>query len=136
MPDSAGRRGTVLVLDDEPLVCELVSDVAIAVGLSPRCASTMHDIAARACERYDVVVADLHLGAIDVPDVLRRVAESSPVCSLVLMTGSCETTAGTTAAWARSCGLDVVAELHKPVSRRELRRLLESLSTTAGEPVA
>jgi len=136
MPDGAGRRGTVLVLDDEPLVCELVSDIAIAAGLSPLSASTTYEIAARASERVDVAVVDLHLGDIDVLDVLSRLAASSPTCSLVLMTGSCETTAGTAAAWARSCGLDVVAELHKPVSLRELRSLLEALPTNAGEPVA
>jgi CheY-like chemotaxis protein len=102
--------------------------MARSAGLEPRCASSASDIAAAAAGSYDVVVVDLHLGEVDVLDVLSRLADASPGCDLVLMTGSAVSSTGIAAGWARTLGLHVVAELAKPVRIPELRSLLAGLA--------
>ena len=131
MPDPASRP-RLLVLDDEPLVCELVGDVARAAGFELRCASGTDEIDAAVACPCDAAVVDLHLGAVDVHDVLARLAGASPHCRVLLMTGSALASASEAAAWARSCGLDVVDEVHKPVPLPELRRLLAALAAPPG----
>ena len=131
VPDTA-VRARLLVLDDEPLVCELFLDVARSALFEPCCASGATDIASVVSDRYDAAVVDLHLGELDVLDVLARLAQSSPGCDVVLMTGAAVSSTGVAAGWARARGLNVVAELQKPVRLRDLRCLLESLAAAPG----
>lgn len=133
-PEPDGERARLLVLDDEPLVCELFLDMARTMGFETRCASGASDIAAAAAGSYDAAVVDLHLGDVDVLDALSRLAAGSPGCDVVLITGSAVSSTSAAAGWARTLGLHVVAELHKPVRIAELRTLLAGLTT--GAPAA
>jgi DNA-binding NtrC family response regulator len=132
VPDTSDVAARLLVLDDEPLVCELFHDVA---RFEPCCASGAVDIAAAVSGRYDAAIVDLHLGKVDVLDVLTRLAVNSPGCDVAIMTGSALSSTAVAAGWARSCGLNVVAELQKPVRLPELRRLLELFASSAGAAV-
>jgi two-component system NtrC family sensor kinase len=131
VPDTTDCCARLLVLDDEPLVCELFLDVARSARFDPCCASGAGEIAASLSGRYDAAIVDLHLGQLDVLDVLTRLGENSPGCDVALITGSALSSTGVAAGWARSCGLNVVAELQKPVSLPELRRVLGSFAASA-----
>lgn len=135
MPDEVDvRSNRLLVVDDEPLVCSLLQDVARSAGWRAVCASRPADIEQRASERYDAALVDVHLGPVDLQDVLVRIAVHSPGCAVVLMTGSAEHEATVAAVRAGRGGVRVVGSLHKPVRLGALTELLEELA--ADQPVA
>ena len=130
MSDAAGRP-RLLIIDDEPLVCELMSDIARSAGFDPVGASAAEDIATYTRVNHEVVVLDLHLGEINALDVLARIAETSVRTKLVLISGSHDAVNDDASSWARTHGLAVVADLAKPVDVRVIRSLLKGLAETS-----
>ncbi len=72
-------RGSVLVVDDEPTIGEVVARYLSRAGYVPRVA---HDgpaaVAEAARERPDLVVLDLMLPGLDGLEVMRRLREAAP----------------------------------------------------------
>jgi DNA-binding response OmpR family regulator len=72
----AHARGSVLVVDDEPTIADVVSRYLDRAGYRTRVASTgTQAIEAAARERPDLVVLDLMLPGIDGLEVMRRLRE-------------------------------------------------------------
>jgi len=69
-------RGSVLVVDDEPTIAEVVSRYLERAGYSTRVAADgTHALEAMANQRPDLVVLDLMLPGIDGLEVMRRMRE-------------------------------------------------------------
>ena len=89
-----GSRGSVLVVDDEPTITEIVSRYLERAGYSTRVAANgldALDVAAEA--RPDLVVLDIMLPGLDGLEVMRRLREGpgSPT-SVILLTAKGEAT--------------------------------------------
>src|SRR5690606_3457454 len=82
------QSGRLLVVDDEPPVCELLSDALIAHGHQVSCAAS----AEAALEQlsngdFDVVLTDLHLDGMDGLGLCTFVTESRPGLPVIVVTG-------------------------------------------------
>jgi DNA-binding response OmpR family regulator len=72
-------RGSVLVVDDEPTIAEVVSRYLERAGYRARIAADgVQALAAVATQRPDLVVLDLMLPGIDGLEVMRRLREQGP----------------------------------------------------------
>ncbi|MGD9957301.1 MAG: response regulator, partial [Candidatus Nanopelagicales bacterium] len=78
----AGPR--LLVVDDEPAICELITDVANMVGFVAQSASTMDEIDRMLGADFDVTVLDLALVGSDGIAVMRTLASRAPGARVVL----------------------------------------------------
>jgi two-component system, OmpR family, response regulator ResD len=91
--DSMATRGSILVVDDEPTIAEVVSRYLERAGYSARTA--FDGPAALRCaseERPDLVVLDLMLPGMDGLEVMRRLREfgEGPRVSVILLTAKGE----------------------------------------------
>jgi two-component system response regulator ResD len=75
----AHTRGSVLVVDDEPTIAEVVSRYLERAGYQARVAGDgVEALAAAASQRPDLVVLDLMLPGLDGLEVMRRLREQDP----------------------------------------------------------
>ena len=87
-PPSAELRGTVLVIDDEAPVRELVADVLTSKGHAVSMAGGGREGLARfAAGRYDVVLTDLGMPDMTGWEVARAIKASQPATPVLLITG-------------------------------------------------
>jgi two-component system response regulator ResD len=88
-----GTRGSILVVDDEPTIADVVSRYLERAGYSARVASDGPAALRRAGEeRPDLVVLDLMLPGMDGLEVMRRLREfgEGPRVSVILLTAKGE----------------------------------------------
>ena len=85
-------RGSVLVVDDEPTIAEVVSRYLERAGYRTRVAADgPQALLAVASQRPDLVVLDLMLPGIDGMEVMRRLREQNPVrIATILLTAKGE----------------------------------------------
>jgi DNA-binding response OmpR family regulator len=84
-------RGSVLVVDDEPTIAEVVARYLERAGYSTRIAPDgMRAIDAAAEQRPDLVVLDLMLPGIDGLEVMRRLRERDRGTPVILLTAKGE----------------------------------------------
>ena len=126
-------RGSILVVDDEPTIADVVSRYLERAGYAARIASDGPGALRRAGEeRPDLVVLDLMLPTLNGWDVCRRIRATSQVPILMLTARDAEVD--------RVVGLEMGADdyVTKPFSLRELvarvRALLRRAGTAADGP--
>lgn len=82
------RKKKVLILDDEPIVCERLKPPLEKVGLQVETCTNGQDAVDRlAAEKFDVLVTDLKMRKPDGLDVLRFVREQAPGTRVIVITG-------------------------------------------------
>jgi DNA-binding NtrC family response regulator len=82
------REIEVLVLDDEPIVCERLKDYLEKQGMSVETFSESRAAIVRLKEKtFDVVVTDLKMEGPSGIDVLMEVKRNSPESEVILITG-------------------------------------------------
>jgi two-component system response regulator ResD len=87
-----GARGSVLIVDDEPTITDVVSRYLRRAGYATSIAADGPDALRVACEeRPDLVVLDLMLPGMDGLEVMRRLREREQV-SVILLTAKGEHT--------------------------------------------
>src|SRR5438093_4814488 len=134
MGDVAGA--SVLVVDDEPMVREVLERYLSAEGFSVGVAGDGEEALARIDEQApDLVLLDLMLPKIDGYEVFRRIREQGGGTPVIMLTARGDET-------DRIVGLDLGADdyVTKPFSPREVvarvRAVLRrSANTSAGEPL-
>jgi len=122
-------RGTVLVVDDEPTITEVVSRYLQRAGYEARVAADGPTaIHAAGQERPDLVVLDLMLPGMDGLEVMRRLRERDRI-SVILLTAKGEAT-------DRVVGLRLGADDYvvKPFSPAELVARVEAVLRRVDEP--
>jgi DNA-binding response OmpR family regulator len=92
MPGETGSRGSVLVVDDEPTIAEVVARYLERAGYETRTASDGPSaVAAAVADRPDLVVLDIMLPGFDGLEVMRRVhADLEGRVAVILLTAKGE----------------------------------------------
>lgn len=104
----------VLVIDDEPAVCELIETVAESAGFTTASVNTRDQIEAALSTRFDVVVLDLSLGDIDGIEIMGRLSSIRRGLPVILVSGADEVLLASARRIAEMQKLRVVATLAKP----------------------
>ncbi|MEY3340335.1 MAG: hypothetical protein RLZZ269_246, partial [Actinomycetota bacterium] len=99
----------VLVIDDEPAICELIEAVAESAGFSVRTASSPGEIEEAIQGRFDLVVLDLSLGELDGIEVMSRLGATRRGLPVILVSGADETLITTAGRIAEMHRLRVIA---------------------------
>jgi two-component system, cell cycle sensor histidine kinase and response regulator CckA len=83
---------TVLVVDDEPIICSLVSEVLRRDGHSVFAASCASQALSlfRLHDEIDLVISDVVMPEMDGPALARKLLAERPGLSVLLMSGCCE----------------------------------------------
>lgn len=111
----------VLVIDDEPAICELIEAVAESAGFSVSTASSPAEIEESIQGRFDLVVLDLSLGELDGIEVMSRLGTTHRGLPVILVSGADETLITTAGRIAEMHRLRVIATFAKPFSLDLLR---------------
>jgi EAL domain-containing protein (putative c-di-GMP-specific phosphodiesterase class I)/ActR/RegA family two-component response regulator len=121
-----GTTRRLLVVDDEPVQCLIVTRAMAAAGFDAEAATSLDEAARRiATATYDVIVLDLALGGREGISLLRQIAAcpSDPV--VVLMSRLDGRVRAASTRYAVALGLRVAGALVKPVGASALRALLD-----------
>ncbi|OFW05358.1 MAG: hypothetical protein A3I61_05060 [Acidobacteria bacterium RIFCSPLOWO2_02_FULL_68_18] len=87
MPDAA-TRPTLLVVDDDPAICDMLERFGRRAGYTVTSRSGGRETLAHLGElRADVALVDLQMPEVDGLDVLRAIRAAQPDCQVILMTG-------------------------------------------------
>ena len=129
----------VLVIDDEPAVCELIETVAESVGFTATSANARDEIDVALSGRFDVVVLDLSLGDIDGIEIMGRLSSIRRGLPVILVSGADEVLLASARRIAEMQKLRVVATLAKPfgvdvlaTALTEARRLAHEMIDPTG----
>ena len=118
----------VLVIDDDHVICELVSMLAATMGLHCDVAHDSADFLDRVSADTSLILLDLMMPGMDGIEVLRRLGEHKCGARILLMSGMDKRVLETAEKLAHSHGLAVVGHLQKPFSPLELKSVLESVA--------
>jgi DNA-binding NtrC family response regulator len=113
-------KGKILVVDDEPIVCERLKPALEKVGFDVETYTDSQNAIDRlAEERFDVVVTDIKMKGPDGLDILHFVKQQSPATQVVIITGFATVDSAREA--MKSGAADFIA---KPFKIRQLRDLI------------
>jgi EAL domain-containing protein (putative c-di-GMP-specific phosphodiesterase class I)/ActR/RegA family two-component response regulator len=116
----------LLVVDDEPVQCLIVTRAMAAAGFDPEAATSLEEAAHRiSAATYDVIVLDLSLGGREGISLLRQIAASTSDPVVVLMSRLDDRVRAASTRYAVALGLRVAGALAKPVGASTLRALLD-----------
>jgi EAL domain-containing protein (putative c-di-GMP-specific phosphodiesterase class I)/CheY-like chemotaxis protein len=118
----------VLVIDDDIIVCELVSALAGTMGLNCDTTKDPANFLERVTPETSLILLDLMMPGMDGIEVLRMLGERQCKARILLMSGMDKRVLETAERLAHSLGLAVVGHLQKPFPLPELRRVLESIA--------
>jgi len=118
----------VVVLDDEPIVCERLKPALEKAGFLVETYTRSQDLVDRLSrEHFDVLVTDLKMRKPDGLDVMRFVQQQHPSTKVIIITGFATVETATEA--MKGGAVDFIA---KPFKISQLRDLI--LKVTSGEP--
>jgi len=112
MVESANK---LLVIDDEPEVCELIKNVAEDIDFEVSVAATATEF--QSCFRdFDpsVIVIDLHMPQVDGGELLRFRGEETCSAGIILISGADKGVLATSHRLGDSYGLNMLGALQKP----------------------
>ena len=114
----------VVILDDEPIVCERLKPALEKAGFEVETFTTGQAVIDRFAEtRFDVLVTDLKMQKPDGLEVMKFVKESSPATKVIIITGYA--TVGTARDAMKGGAVDFIA---KPFKISQLRDLIVSVT--------
>ena len=122
--DTARR---LLVVDDEPVQCLIVTRAMAAFGFIADSAASLEEASGRIVEHvYDVIVLDLSLGEREGISLLRLIAASPGDPVVIFITRLDDRVRAASIRYATELGLQVAGALVKPVGASALRELLNN----------
>jgi len=114
---------TLLLVDDDPAILDLVGRFAKGVGFDPvACDGGAAALGYLGTRRADVALVDLRMPDVDGLDVVRAIRDTDPACQVVLMSG-----AATIDSAVEAARLGAVDYLTKPFDFPRLRALLGTI---------
>jgi DNA-binding response OmpR family regulator len=115
----------LLIIDDEPDICDFIRDVAAGEGYDVTAANRAEDFkAAFAGGEADVIVLDLTLPGTDGIELLNYLAAVGTRARILIVSGYDESIRRMAFTIGAARGLDMVGVLPKPVRVADLRGLL------------
>ena len=118
-------RPRLLIIDDDPAICQLIADIARSFDYLTDIASTPAQMNALVGGGHDLVMLDLSLGETDGMKVMRDLAERQPGASLVLLTGADLSVLQGARRVAELSGFNVVGACSKPARIDEIEAVLK-----------
>jgi DNA-binding NtrC family response regulator len=120
----SGQRPTLVVVDDEQGILDVVSRFARRVGFDVvTCSGGREAVAQLQTRRADLVMVDLRMPDVGGLDVLRAIREIDPHCQAVLMTGFASVDTA-----VEAIKLGAMDYLSKPLDFGRLEQLLTSVA--------
>lgn len=119
----------ILVIDDDHLVCEVVSALAGTLGLSCDVVKDPSHFLDIVTPTTSLILLDLMMPGMDGIEVLRLLGERKCRARILLMSGMDKRVLETAEKLAHSLGLAVAGHLQKPFTPLELRSVLASVAT-------
>jgi DNA-binding NtrC family response regulator len=114
----------VVILDDEPIVCERLKPALEKAGFEVEAFTTGQEVIDRFTEtRFDVLVTDLKMQKPDGLEVMKFVKENSPATKVIIITGYA--TVDTARDAMKGGAVDFIA---KPFKISQLRDLIISVT--------
>jgi DNA-binding NtrC family response regulator len=119
------QKKKVLLLDDEPIVCERLQPALEKIGFYVETFTESQKAIDRfAEEKFDVLVTDLKMQKPDGLDVMNFVNQQSPTTKVIIITGFA--TADTATQAMKSGAIDFIA---KPFKISQLRDLIVKITS-------
>src|SRR5512132_924557 len=122
---AAARRPSMLIVDDEPEVAEVIAEFAGRAGYDVICTSSPHAFDALYHDGLDVVILDLWMPDVDGIELIRRLAARRSEARLILVSGFDQRVLESARQLAITHGLRVAGALRKPLRLAELTALLD-----------
>ena len=117
----------ILIIDDEPLILAIVSEILALWGHRPRSVESadgaLRELQKRPC---DLVITDIRMPTMDGLELAARVRQMYPQTSIVVMTGHLLDLSGTDLEQ-----LQISSFLSKPFTNAELRRAIDNCQAMA-----
>lgn len=111
------RFARLLVFDDEPTICGLISDFAEEAEFDVVSATDLAGFLAHlGGAPADAIMIDLNIPGVDTADVMRHIAESRREAAIMLMTGADERAFVVAERLGHDHGLRICGRLQKPFS--------------------
>ncbi len=117
-------KGMVVVVDDDPLMADMVREMAARAGWDARSRIGAEVLNATLPRAADVIILDLLMPGIDGVEVMRRLAEGGCRSAFILMSGMDHRVLRSAEDMARAHGLSVLGSLTKPFAPADLTALL------------
>jgi len=131
-PDAAMVHGSVLVVDDDPVVLMQMTQMLGSIGvrgvLTARNGVEAMRLVGQRHKAIDVVVCDLNMPEMDGVEMIRRFGQGNFDGGLILMSGADEQILSTVGKLAVLQGLNVLGQIHKPVTPQAMGDLLRQAS--------
>ena len=119
------RQVRVILLDDEPIVCERLKPALEKIGFYVEAYTESQDVIDRVSqEKFDVLVTDLKMQKPDGLDVMKFVKQQSPTTKVIIITGFA--TQETAAEAMESGAVEFIA---KPFKISQLRDLILKITS-------
>lgn len=130
MPESLNR---LLVIDDQPDLCEFIAEAAQGMGFDVR-AVTEPDLFRRACLDFKptVVVLDLQMPGADGIELLRYLASQGSRANVLVASGMDQRVLATAEQVGRVHGLSMLGALQKPILLGDLEATLRKVMRGPG----
>lgn len=130
-----GTGVTVLVVDDDPFMRDVLAEMLAQLGVASTCFAEDGDQALEVVSGgapIDLILCDLDMGGMDGIQLLRHLGDRNFAGAICVVSGAGTNVRSTAADLARLHGLRLLSTLAKPVDAEELRRMLEGLAQPAG----
>ncbi len=119
-------QSTIHIIDDEPALLELLSEVVEQLGLEVQCYSRASSFFNQPALMADsILVLDLQMPEMDGIEVMRRLAAMDLPPALILVSGHDIRVLHAAEKLGRAQKLEILASLSKPLSLETLRQLLK-----------
>lgn len=133
--DTANAPLGMLVVDDEPLICGLIGQIAKSFGFEFAAASSLGEFRrAVAARRPQLVVVDLMLPDGDGLEALQELARIEPRPQVLLVSGFDQRVLDSARRFATMHGLKVVGALSKPFGAKEVTAALRGAGGLSPAP--
>lgn len=132
---ASGAHLRLLILDDDPLVGEMVRIMAASIGADSLYCRTASEFFTQVSDWAPThILLDLVMPGIDGVEVIQQLAERGCQATLIIVSGVDRRVLDAAQRSARQHRLPLAGALSKPFSRAALATLLETGDTTAGAP--
>ena len=126
------KRGAILVIDDEPDICELFEQVLGAEGYTVFSAHNgLEGVAHNTEKNPDVIILDLKMPKMDGIETLKAIRKTDPAVRVIILTGY-----GSAGTIRDALDLNVYEYISKPFENETIRRVVGEALADSGEGTA
>lgn len=118
----------VLMVDDDPLIHEIVGDLLADLGIQQRShvPSGAEAIKSIGNNAYDLLLCDLQMPEMDGVELMRHIAETGFAGAIILLSGVDTRLRQAAIQVGETLGLNMLGTLEKPVHKKQLEALLDT----------